>query len=111
MKFPAAAFRGTRSGSSNGCVGRAVPDTPGRDAVAARIEVVGCGDPIRHDPAPLQVAGLGALPNPVVARAAVPDLLARQSWTGAFLLGATRLAVVPFHPRFVQMIKISAAGT
>jgi hypothetical protein len=70
--------------------------------------------PARDDPSPADVAGLASLPNPVVARAAVPDALARQFSTRPSLPGATQPAVVPFRPRKVttnSRLEINSAGT
>jgi hypothetical protein len=44
--------------------------------------------PVRVDPAPVEMAGLGALPNPVVAWAAVPDAGAHPFPTSPSLPGA-----------------------
>jgi hypothetical protein len=79
------------------------PRHPGPERIAAR---AGASRAIpRHTstPQPVQMAELGALPNSVVTMTAVPDLLARQSSTSPFLLGATRPVVAPSHPHTVTV--------
>jgi hypothetical protein len=105
------AFRGTRSGSSNLALGAPSP-TPREEMRRRPGRGLGCVDPSSPRPrTPVQVVGLGALPNPVVARAAVPDLLARQfrtersGWVRRVWLWSRS------HPCFVQVFKVSAAGT
>jgi hypothetical protein len=86
---------------------------PGSGRTASRTSrAFWCVDPVRVVPARVEVAGLGSLPNYVVARAAVPGLEARLLWSRPFLPGATRPAVVPFPPpTATHASKISEAGT
>jgi hypothetical protein len=70
---------------------------PGPNCLAHQPCLAG-GPPARDDPSRTEVAVLAELPNPVVAVTAVPDSEARLLSTRLSLSGATRLAVVPFHP-------------
>jgi hypothetical protein len=77
-------------------LGRAVPD-PGR-VQPSHEQGFPVIPPARVDLAGGEVAGLAALPNHVVALAAVPDWGARPFSTRPSLPGARGLAVVPFPP-------------
>jgi hypothetical protein len=75
---------------------RAVPDTPGRTRIAADRGLAGDPRP-PSTPHSLQMAGLGSLPNPVVTRTAVPDVLARQFST-TVTVGCHATACGPVPP-------------
>jgi ABC-type multidrug transport system fused ATPase/permease subunit len=103
------AFRGTQSEPELVSLARRIRLGPNRVAHKPSNLV---RHPARVVPAHLELAGLGSVPIPGVARPAVPDLEARPFGTRPFLPGATQPAVVPFPPpTATQTPKISEAGT
>ena len=88
---------------------RAVPGS-GRTASRTSRAITGV-NPAHIVLARVEMAGLGSLPNFVVARAAVPGLEARPFMTRPLLPGAYGLAVVPFlPPTATHASNISEAG-
>ena len=78
--------------------------SPARAGLPRPLDLVwGVSTWLASSPHPEGVAGLGSLPNSVVALTAVPDLGARRFPTRTLQSGATQPAVVQFPPTDTQL--------